>query len=337
MFEYTKNNPLKCFFAFAGYDSQAMALQRLKEKNNDFDFTCVGWSEIDDAAIRAHNLCFPEYQDLNYGDISKIDWNNVPDFDFFTYSFPCTNISLAGKQEGLEEGSGTASSLLWECGKAIIVKKPKFLLMENVKNLISKKYKASFDKWLDFLQEQGYKNYYKVINASDCNVPQNRERIFCVSILDSEKPYSFPQPEPLVKKISTDIIEHNVDKRYYKKEGIDYEILPDDTGIVYKGLTFYENQSIGIFDSPKFRKKGLFEKSRTLRASNIGSGFVYRENGKLVARRFTPKERLRLMDVPQKYVDILMNSDICETKIYRLTGNSIVVACLEKIMENLFN
>lgn len=336
MIEFTKNNPLKCFFAFAGYDSQAMALQRIKEKNKDFDFTCIGWSEIDDAAIRAHNLCFPEYKDLNYGDISKIDWNNVPDFDFFTYSFPCTNISLAGKQEGLEEGSGTASSLLWECSKAILAKKPKFLLMENVKNLISKKYKASFDKWLDFLQEQGYKNYYKVINASDCNVPQNRERIFCVSILDDEKPYSFPEPEPLVKNISTDIIDHNVDKKYYRKEGVDYTILPDDTGIVYRGFTYYENESFGLFDSPKFRNKGLFEKSRTLRASNIGSGFVYREDGKLVARRFTPKERLRLMDVPSKYVDILMNSDICETQIYRLTGNSIVVACLEKIMENLF-
>ena len=206
-----------------------------------------------------------------------------------------------------------------------------------MKNLISKKYKASFDKWLDFLQEQGYKSYYKIINASDCNVPQNRERIFCISILDSEKPYSFPEPEPLVKKISTDIIEHNVDKKYYRKEGVDYTILPDDTGIVYRGFTYYENQSIGIFDSPKFRSKGLFEKSRTLRASNIGSGFVYREDGKLVARRFTSKEYLKLMDVPNKYVDIITNSDICETKRYRLAGNSIVVACLEKIIEKLFN
>lgn len=89
MIEYNKNKPLRCFFGFAGYDSQMMALQRLKDNFPDFAFECVGWSEIDENAIIAHNACFPNEKDKNYGDISKIDWEKVPDFDMFTMSSPC--------------------------------------------------------------------------------------------------------------------------------------------------------------------------------------------------------------------------------------------------------
>lgn len=121
---------LKVFTAFSGYDSQCMALDRL-----GVDYELVGWSEIDRYAIIAHNAVYPQWSDRNLGDICKIDWNDIPDFELFTYSFPCTDISSAGQQRGLEEGSGTRSSLLWECKKAIDTKKPKYLLMENVKAL----------------------------------------------------------------------------------------------------------------------------------------------------------------------------------------------------------
>ena len=103
----------------------------------------VGWSEIDKFAIQAHNAVYPQWAERNFGDISKIDWANVPDFDLFTYSFPCTDISNAGQQKGLEKGSGTRSSLLWECQKAIEIKRPKYCLMENVSTLVSKKFKKS--------------------------------------------------------------------------------------------------------------------------------------------------------------------------------------------------
>lgn len=86
---YNSSNPLRVFTAFSGYDSQMMALQRLKDNFPDFDFICAGWSEIDKNAIIAHDACFPECKGMNYGDISKIDWSKVPDFDLFTYSFPC--------------------------------------------------------------------------------------------------------------------------------------------------------------------------------------------------------------------------------------------------------
>lgn len=217
--EYTKDNPLRCFFAFEGYNSQGLALNRLKQNYPDFDWVCVGRSEIDKYAIQAADALFPEAKDKNYGNISKIDWNDVPDFDLFTYSFPCTNLSFAGKQEGCEEGSGTASSLLWECRKAIIAKRPKYLLMENVKALVSQKFLPYFLKWQNELASYGYSNFATVLNSKCYGIPQNRERIFMVSILEENASYHFPKPFPLDKRLK-DVLEEDVDEKYYLSKKI---------------------------------------------------------------------------------------------------------------------
>lgn len=206
---YTKANPLRVFTAFSGYDSQCLALERL-----GIDYELVGWSEIDKYAIQAHDVLFPEAKDRNFGDISKIEWGNVPDFDLFTYSFPCQDISSAGKQGGLEEGSGTRSSLLWECRRAIEAKRPKYLLMENVKALTQKKFLPYLHKWMACLEGMGYSNHAKVLNAKDYGVPQNRERVFMVSILGENASYHFPKPFPLDKCLN-DVLEEEVDERYY--------------------------------------------------------------------------------------------------------------------------
>lgn len=169
---------IKVFTAFSGYDSQCLALNRI-----GIDYSLVGWSEIDRYAIQAHNALFPAAKNLNYGDISKIDWKTVPDFDLFTYSSPCQDFSQAGLQRGGEKGSGTRSSLLWECERAISIKRPKFLLMENVAALVSKKFIKLFNRWQLTLERLGYRNFAKILNSSDYGVPQNRERIFLVSIL----------------------------------------------------------------------------------------------------------------------------------------------------------
>ena len=191
---------LKVFTAFSGYDGQCLALQRL-----GIDFDLIGWSEIDRYAIQAHNAIFPEYAGRNYGDISKIDWATVPDFDLFTYSSPCQDFSQAGLQKGGTKGSGTRSSLLWECEKAIKEKRPKYLLMENVAALVTSKFIKLFNAWQRTLETYGYKNFAKVLNAKDFNVPQNRERIFLVSILDGGQFY-FPNPEKLERRLK-DVLE----------------------------------------------------------------------------------------------------------------------------------
>lgn len=215
---------IKVFEAFAGYGSQCMALERIKSAHPDFSYELVGWSEIDVNAIRLHDACFPEGIGKNYGDISKIDWSEVPGFDLFTYSFPCQSVSAAGTQHGLEEGSGTTSSLLWECRKAIREKRPKWLLMENVKALTQQKFLPQLYKWWDELVEFGYDNYTKVLNATDYGVPQNRERVFMVSIRHDGQPthFHFPGPIPLTMS-AKDVLEDTVDDSYYLSDKmVDY-------------------------------------------------------------------------------------------------------------------
>lgn len=212
--KYTKENPLRCFFAFEGYNSQGLALNRLKQHFPDFDWVCVGRSEIDGYAITAANVLFPESKDKNFGSITDIDWDKVPDFDLFTMSSPCQDFSSAGKQAGGEEGSGTRSSLLWECRRAIVAKRPKYVVFENVPALLHKKFKPGFLKWVAELESYGYSNYYQVLNATDYGVPQNRKRVFMVSILGDNEPYNFPEPFALDRRLK-DVLEQNVPERYY--------------------------------------------------------------------------------------------------------------------------
>ena len=217
--EYTKDNPLRCFFAFEGYNSQGLALNRLKQNYPDFDWVCVGRSEIDKYAIQAADALFPEAKDKNYGDISKISWSDVPDFDLFTMSVCCQDISAAGRQMGLAEGSGTRSSLLWECRRAILAKKPKYILFENVKALVSQKFLPYFLKWQNELASYGYSNFAKVLNSKCYGIPQNRERIFMVSILAENASYHLPEPFPLEKRLK-DVLEQEVDEKYYLSKKI---------------------------------------------------------------------------------------------------------------------
>lgn len=266
---YNKNNKLKVFTAFSGYDSQCMALDTLKTES-DFDYELVGWSEIDKYAIIAHNTIFPEYKDRNYGDISKIDWKEVPDFDLFTYSSPCTSFSQAGLQKGGDEGSGTPSSLLWECRKAIVTKKPKYLLFENVKALLSDKFIHVFNKWCKELEDYGYVNFYQVLNAKDYGIPQNRERVFMVSIKkddnDTNPYYEFPEKKNLVKK-SVDLLEKHVDEDYYvnkdKQDRYIYylkEEYPKDEGL-------YNEYNDELFST---NKKQLIKKQMICECQGFG-------------------------------------------------------------------
>lgn len=130
----------------------------------------------------------------------------------------CQDISVAGLNKGLSKGSDTRSSLLWECEKIIDVKRPKYLLMENVKNLVGKKHKDDFLKWLKILEAYGYSNYWEILNAKDYGIPQNRERVFCVSILNENKKelYKFPEKLELNTRLK-DLLEEEVDEKYYMK------------------------------------------------------------------------------------------------------------------------
>lgn len=211
------NMEIRLFEAFAGYGSQHLAMKRLCRDYPQLRCRVVGISEIDKYAIAAYNALHPGVP--NFGDICSIDWHQVPDFDLFTYSFPCTDISNAGKQAGFTEGSGTRSSLLWECQKAIEIKRPKFLLMENVKALTQKKFMPEFIRWQNTLTDFGYTNYWTVLDSKNYGVAQHRERTFMVSILGEHTPYEFPEGFPLEKRLK-DVLEPVVDEKYYLSEKV---------------------------------------------------------------------------------------------------------------------
>lgn len=139
-------------------------LEEIKRSNIAYNFS-TGKSEIPKNENDIRRLYEAHIRSKNYGDITKINEKELPDFDLFTYSFPCKNISVAGQQAGLEEGSGTQSSLVWECRRIIKEKMPKYLMMENVKNLVGKKHKPFFDLWCKTLEGLGYINYWKVLNG----------------------------------------------------------------------------------------------------------------------------------------------------------------------------
>ena len=226
---------IKVVEIFSGYGSQSLALENL-----GIEHEVVAISDIDKYALQAysqlHNGNCP-----NLGDITKI--TELEHCDLLTYSFPCTSISGAGKQEGLEEGSGTASSLLWECRRLIQSSKPKYLLMENVKALTSKKFKPYFDKWLDELEGMGYKNHWKIINAKEY-LPQTRQRVFCVSIRnDIENDFNFDNVKntnEMNLKLK-DLLEENVDEKYYiSQERVEELISKTKDGLLGK-LPSFEN------------------------------------------------------------------------------------------------
>ena len=244
-----KKEPLKLVTLCSGYDSQAIAMDMLQQRYPDFRWELKAWSEFDpessrpleeQPAVVAHNLLFPQYKDLNRGDMTKADWSDLADagIDLLTYSTPCQSISQAGKREGIKKGSGTRSAVLWSTEEAVRQMRPKVLLQENVRALINSVNMPDFREWCSLLESHGYVNFLApsfptpwgtdkrdkktvpgILNAKHYGVPQNRERVYMVSIradLLGGTQYEFPRPFPLDKCIA-DVLEDNVDERFFLK------------------------------------------------------------------------------------------------------------------------
>ena len=225
---------LKVIELFSGIGAQRQAL-----KDANIEHEIIGISEIDKYAIQAYELLHGKTH--NFGDICKID--RLPKADMWTYSFPCTDISLAGRLGGFEKGSNTHSSLLWEVQRLIQVSAeegtlPKYLIMENVKNIVSKTFLPLFQEWVGYLSKLGYKSFYKVLNARDYGIPQNRERCFMVSILDRDATFEFPKPMELKTHLG-DLLEPNVEDKYFLSDKLIecFSSMKDRNGLV-RGLRF---------------------------------------------------------------------------------------------------
>ena len=200
---------MKILSLFSGIGTFEKALENL-----DIEHELVGFSEIDKYAIESYSAIHGVNTDLNLGDVSKIKNEDTPKADLVTYGFPCQDISIAGNQAGIKEG--TRSGLLYEAERIINHIKPKFAIAENVKNLVSKRHREDFEKLLERLDNYGYNNYWEVLNAKDYGIPQNRERVFVVSIRKDIGTRDFKFPEPLNSGLRLkDLLEGEVEDKYY--------------------------------------------------------------------------------------------------------------------------
>lgn len=199
---------------FSGIGAFEKALERL-----NIPFELIGYCEIDKYASKAYSLLHKVPESMNFGNITKLNERELPDdIDLITYGFPCQDISHAGHQKGLlnEDGTKTRSGLFFDALRIIEHTQPKIAIAENVKNLTSSKFNEQFSIILQGLADAGYNNYWKVLNAKDYEIPQNRERVLIVSIrkdIDTGI-FEFPKPVELQLRLR-DLLEDMVDEKYY--------------------------------------------------------------------------------------------------------------------------
>ena len=401
---------LKVIELFSGVGAQRQGL-----KEADINHEVVAISEIDKYALKVYEKLHGPTPNL--GDIKAID--KLPKADLWTYSFPCTDISLCGKMTGFEKGSNTHSSLLWEVQRLLEVSKennelPRYLLLENVKNLVSKKFKDHFNEWLVYLENLGYKNFYKVLNSRDYNVPQNRERVFMISIRDTNATYSFPDKITSTIKLK-DLLEDEVSEKYYLSEKmikcltdttnrnglirakqfrphnpnesttaftvttkagsrpcdnfievfdfrydegargrVEQDLSPTITTKVGNGglsgqplLKIPEATKAGyavahigdgVYTNRTHSKRGVVQRNAipTLKTSPHDLGVVVNDPNEMISiRRLTPRECWRLMGWNDEDIDSAFSTEVSETQLYKMAGNSIVVNCLTELFNCL--
>jgi DNA (cytosine-5)-methyltransferase 1 len=274
---------LKLLSLFTGIGAFEKALERL-----NVDYELVGFSEIDKYAIKSYCAIHNVSENKNLGDVTKIEIDKIPDFDLMSWGFPCQDISIAGRMEGIKEG--TRSGLYYEGYKILKAKMPKISVIENVKNLTSQRFKEQFDSILNDISKLGYNNYWKVLNAKDYGVPQNRERVFIVSIrkdIDKNN-FTFPSPVTLNLKLK-DILEEKVEDKFYLTEnGIgrlikknnkllkDYQNPNISSCLIagYHKMSGNQNQYIAESNNIE-RVAGLFDTEK----SKHQAGSVYNPNG----------------------------------------------------------
>lgn len=318
---------LECF---AGIGACSKALTNLNIPHEIVDAV-----EVDKYAIQAFNFIhgtnFP-VQDIR-------EWDKDLEVDLLIGGSPCQDFSIAGKQKGGDKDSGTRSSLMYETLRIVEKLKPKYVIWENVKNLLSEKHRHNFDAYIEAMSDLGYQSKYKVLNAKDYGVPQNRERVFTVSIL-GENDFNFPEPVPLEKCLG-DILEPEVDSKYFLKQSQIGNLTMQNPEVAYcldanywKGTNLKQylekrrRQVVrvgGLYDKPSHRHQagsvfdpqGICSTLSTMQGGNQEPIVT----GPPQIRKLTPLECWRLMSFDDDafkraaYVKkILKMEDLCSAK-----------------------
>lgn len=336
--------------------------------NINAPFNLIAYSEIDKYASKAYSLMHGVSEDLNIGDITKVDENAITkeEIDLLLYGFPCQDISIAGDKNGFfdKDGKQTRSGLFFDALRIIRAVKPKIAIAENVKNLTNPKMEPLFRTVLDALWESGYHNYYKVLNATDYGIPQNRERVFIVSVRDDvfweryqlDISFYWPSKQPL-KTTMSDFLQPSAEI----KSG--FWLSADKTESVIRHNSAHAGHIVSDpvcdtllsrdYKDPKVIKVAadmnhyindqmnrLYDPSGlcpTLKTVSGGGREIKIEDPNGKYRKLTPLEYWRLMGFNDEDVALLERNGISKTQLYRMAGNSIVVNVAMALMQSVIN
>lgn len=325
--------PLRLIELFAGIGAQAKALENLcvnfeHYRICEFDkYAVASYNAVHGTNFKTSDITQIHAEDLGIVETDKYEY-------IMTYSFPCTDLSTAGKQKGMSRDSGTRSGLLWEVERLLKETKelPQILLMENVPDVLSEKNRKDFFFWCEFLESLEYTSKYAILNAKDFGVPQNRERCFMLSWLGKDYYYDFPLKKPLVVRLK-DILDTSVDEKYYlSKKNID---------CVLKWKS-YKNPFDGICGdnsiSPTITTRVVDSASMILYSNKLSERSIIKDKEELKhlsIRRLTEKECWRLMGFDDESFE-RAEKVVSNSQLYKQSGNSIVVNVLMAIFKNLF-
>ena len=348
---------------FGGIGACTIALKR-----TGIDVEVVDYVEIDKYACASYNAI----NGTNFEPQNICTWNKNIEVDLIMHGSPCQDFSVAGKQAGGDVGSGTRSSLMYETIRIVGKLRPKYVVWENVKNLLSTKHRHNFDAYLETMKALGYTNYYQVLNAKDYGIPQNRERVFTISIRnDIDNGYEFPKKQPLEIRLKN-ILENEVEEKFYLSDTqvermkttnfecskFEHRVCQEDSitptlcardwkdpkcvqvgTLDIKGMDcikrVYSDEGLSptLTDMQGFDGVRYYEETTpTLRAARSGLKTI--DNDYRI-RKLTPRECWRLMGFDDESFEkaAKVNSN---TQLYKQAGNSIVVNVLEEIFKNLF-
>ena len=317
-------NKLKVVSLFSGYGTQELALKYIGVDYENVA-NCDNFKQANECYDTLHTTTHG-----NLGDIRMINENTFPECDLLTYSFPCQDISISGVQKGIKEG--TRSGLLFEVERLLSANRPKFLLMENVKNLVSHNHIENFKKHIYFLRGLGYSSFWRVLNGADFGCPQNRERVFMMSVLNSS-----------IEEVQEKMM--NVDN--HKKTRIPMRSFIDenfsDSLIVDCQFTSHTPKNHTICKLVGRRDDVSYDQARRIYSvdgcspclTTSGSPQILTEDGRV--RTITAREGYRFMGVREDDINLLLTTSLSNTAHVALAGNSICVPVMEAIFSEFFS
>jgi len=314
--------------------------------------TCIGYSEIDKYAIQIYQQHFPEHK--NYGDITKINEKELPDFDLLVGGFPCQAFSIAGKRKGFEDTRGT---LFFEIARILRHKQPRLFLLENVKGLLSHDDGNTFKTIIATLDELGYDLQWQVLNSKNFGVPQNRERVFIVGHLrGTPRPKVFPIEETsgathkrYKSANSSREVAQTIRQRYGNGTGSHIQQLnrpkhSNDRIYDPKGISPTLNTMQGgnrqpfvVAERGRYTAKGKIKQNPEPRYDGVSNTLTSVEKDNRVfdgmkIRRLTPTECERLQGFPDGWTQ-----SVSDTQRYKCLGNAVTVNVIEDIISKIIN